>query len=220
MTPEELVAAQRQAFDRVARIVGALAAPARLQILQFLSNGPRNVQSLADVTKMSVANTSQHLQKMARDGLVSVERRGVTRLYRLRTPTLVAVYEELQGLASELDQEVGTIEQSLADSTVAPKYSLDEICRQVADGQVVVLDVRPTTETTATPIPGAQAIPEPLLQRRLSKLPRHKAIYVACRGRYCITATHAVRYLRGRGFDAYRLPYSPFRLTRILNGRI
>jgi DNA-binding transcriptional ArsR family regulator len=47
---------------------------------------PRSVDQLARTSAMSVANASQHLQKLKRAGLVVGEREGATIRYRLADP--------------------------------------------------------------------------------------------------------------------------------------
>src|SRR5436190_8318706 len=101
-------------FERIARMVGTMSSPARLTLIQFLVNGPQRVDTLAQMAGLSVANASQHLQKMAREGLVEAKREGVTRLYALRIPELVPVWEALQQLAHVLDPWMDQAEASLA----------------------------------------------------------------------------------------------------------
>ena len=63
--------ARREAvFERLSRLVSALAAPVRLKLVQLLGQSPRDVETLARTTGESVANVSQHLRRMAREGVV------------------------------------------------------------------------------------------------------------------------------------------------------
>jgi hypothetical protein len=48
--------------EQFARIGKALASGRRLELLELLAQRERNVEDLARLTAMSVANTSQHLQ--------------------------------------------------------------------------------------------------------------------------------------------------------------
>ena len=51
-------------FTQFAVVAQALAHANRLELLEFLAQGERNVDALAALTGMSVANTSQHLQRL------------------------------------------------------------------------------------------------------------------------------------------------------------
>jgi rhodanese-related sulfurtransferase len=81
----------------------------------------------------------------------------------------------------------------------------DALIRRVRRGEVTVLDVRPLEEFRAGHIPGAVSIPVAELKRRLSELPKRRAIVAYCRGPYCVFAVDAVKLLRARGFEAFRM---------------
>lgn len=77
--------------------------------------------------------------------------------------------------------------------------------KQVIDGAVTVLDVRPVEEYCAGHIPGALSVPLSRLKELLYKLPRDQEIVAYCRGPYCVLAVEAVEILRKQGFKAIRL---------------
>ena len=56
-------------FGQFARIAKALANGYRLELLEYLAQGERSVDSLAKVSGLSVANTSQHLQQLRQLGI-------------------------------------------------------------------------------------------------------------------------------------------------------
>jgi DNA-binding transcriptional ArsR family regulator len=66
-----------------AELLGALAAPERLQIVRVLRDGPKNVSEVAEALQMSVVNTSHHLSVLRHAGLVHNERKGRCILYSL-----------------------------------------------------------------------------------------------------------------------------------------
>lgn len=216
MNKSELTTLQKRVFERLARMLGALSSPARLVFLQILAQSPQTVEVLAAMSGLTVANTSQHLQKMAREGLVEVERQGINRIYRLRVPSLVPVWEEFQDLARVMDPWLREAESQLSDGTQRSGTTLPEIKKELRAGKALLLDVRTEREALATPIPGALNIPEDRLKSHAKRLPLKKLIYVTCRGRYCPGATQAVNYLRSRGFKVFRVPESPFRLRQAL----
>lgn len=92
---------QSQAFSRLAHLIGWLSTPARLKIIEVLAEGPREVQGIAKKSRLSIANTSQHLQLMADDHFVEVERSGLLRIYRL-SPQITKILKRFLDLSSEL----------------------------------------------------------------------------------------------------------------------
>ena len=57
-------------FTQLARIGTALSSPVRLEFLELLSQAERRVDDLSTLTGTSVANASQHLQKLRQAGLI------------------------------------------------------------------------------------------------------------------------------------------------------
>ena len=55
---------KRLLFEQLAVIARALGSAARLELLDFLAQGERNVEDLAKTAGLSVANTSKHLQQL------------------------------------------------------------------------------------------------------------------------------------------------------------
>src|ERR687891_893173 len=67
-------------FDALASVAQALGSGRRAEIVDVLAQGERSVDEIAHEIDQSVANTSQHLQVLARSGLVRSRREG-TRIY-------------------------------------------------------------------------------------------------------------------------------------------
>jgi DNA-binding transcriptional ArsR family regulator len=68
---------------RCAELLGALAAPERLQIVRLLQDGPKNVSELAQLMKSSFVNVSHHLSVLRHAGLVRNKKQGRFVLYSL-----------------------------------------------------------------------------------------------------------------------------------------
>ena len=68
---------KRDLFEQFARIGKALSSGKRLEMLEFLAQGERSVEQLAQMTGLSVANTSQHLQQLRQVGLVTARKEGL-----------------------------------------------------------------------------------------------------------------------------------------------
>ena len=70
--------------QKCARLLGALAAPERLKIVRFLSDGPRNVTQIADMLKVAPVNVSHHLNVLKQAGLIRGKKQGRFVHYGLR----------------------------------------------------------------------------------------------------------------------------------------
>jgi DNA-binding transcriptional ArsR family regulator len=64
-------------YEQFSRIGKALSSPKRLELLDLLCQGSKNVETLARETGLSVANTSQHLQTLRAARLVAAEKEGL-----------------------------------------------------------------------------------------------------------------------------------------------
>jgi DNA-binding transcriptional ArsR family regulator len=73
---------------RCAELLGALAAPDRLRIVQLLRAGPRNVGEIAADLKVSIVNVSHHLGVLRHANLVHHEKSGRYMFYSL-TPSVL-----------------------------------------------------------------------------------------------------------------------------------
>jgi rhodanese-related sulfurtransferase/DNA-binding transcriptional ArsR family regulator len=189
-----------------ARIAKALASPRRLELLDALAQCPRTVESLANQTGMSVANTSQHLQILRAVALVEAEKDGLFVSYRVAGSEVPAFLVALRRLSTSLLGDVDRIVQQF----VASRHPLEPLDREtlltrVEQGEVILLDVRPFEEYSAGHIPGARSLPMAELERRLTELPTDRPIVAYCRGPYCLLAPEVVDMLRAKGFNALRL---------------
>jgi rhodanese-related sulfurtransferase len=193
-------------YEQFARIGRALANPHRLELLDLLAQGERTVEELARETSMSVANASQHLQTLRAAHLVSVRREGTYAFYQLSDHSVFDLWRALrtvgEGHLAEIDQLVNTYLHNRAELQPMP---LAELYRQLEEGDVVVVDVRPVAEYHAGHIPQARSIPIDELDARLHELPQAHTIVAYCRGPYCVFADEALELLRDHGFHAYRL---------------
>ena len=193
-------------YGEFAAIGRALANPHRLELLDLLGQGQRSVEALAQEAHLSLANASAHLQVLRRARLVEAEKRGLNVVYRLANPGVYALWRTLRDLgASQLAEVDRLVETYLTDRDSLAAISKEDLVRQLAEGAIVVLDVRPVVEYDQGHIVGARSLPIDELERRLTELPRDREIVAYCRGPYCVFADDAVRLLRRRGRLARRL---------------
>jgi rhodanese-related sulfurtransferase len=199
---------KREVFDEFARIGQALASGARIELLDLLFQAERTVEQLAAETGMSVANVSQHLQVLRRARMVEVRRAGLFARYRLATDDVYRIWESIRGFGEQRVLEVRqALQEFLQDRAGLEAVTAAELQRRLADGTVIVVDVRPAEEFHAGHIPGAISVPVRELAQRLADLPPDREIVAYCRGPYCVQSDTAVALLGRHGFTASRLEF-------------
>lgn len=198
-------AAKAALYDQFALVGKALSNGRRAELVDVLGQGERSVEALAEQIGQSVANTSQHLQVLARSGLVRSRRDGNRVIYRLAGEQVEALWETLRTVAAD---NVAGVHRSardyLGDRSELEQVSRDELARRLGEG-VVVWDVRPVAEFEAGHVPGAVSVPPDEVQRRLDEVPDGIEVVAYCRGRFCVFADEAVRALTARDRRAVRL---------------
>jgi rhodanese-related sulfurtransferase/DNA-binding MarR family transcriptional regulator len=193
-------------FDALASVAQALGSGRRAEIVDLLAQGDRSVEEIAHEIDQSVANTSQHLQVLARSGLVRSRREGTRIFYRVASDRVVELWAAVRDVAARHVAEVGVLaDEYLGERDGVEQLSAEELARRLARDQVVLLDVRPAPEYRAGHIAGARSAPLAQLPSLLPELPRRREIVAYCRGPYCVYADDAVRLLRARGLKARRL---------------
>ncbi|MBK8129756.1 MAG: metalloregulator ArsR/SmtB family transcription factor [bacterium] len=186
-----------------ARIGKALASHKRLEILELLHQCPKSVDTLADNTGMSPANTSQHLQILRGAGLVQSSRDGTYIIYRLTSELVYDLLRMLRQVAETHLAEVDRALQKLHENPQAlEKVDRDQLADMVRAGKVILLDVRPADEYAAAHLPREISIPLDQLELHLDRLPRDQQIVAYCRTPYCLISNMAVSLLRRKGFTA------------------
>ena len=193
-------------FDALASVAQALGNGRRAEIVDVLAQGERPVDELAREISQSVANTSQHLQVLARAGLVRSRREGTRVYYRLASDRVADLWVAVREVAVRQVAEVSVLaDEYLGQRDGVEQVSAAELELRLARGDVVVLDVRPEAEYRAGHIAGARSAPLSSLDSIVDQLPRRREVVAYCRGPYCVYADDAVRLLRERGFKARRL---------------
>jgi len=190
-------------FTAQAEVAKALAHPHRLALLQQIVLGECPVDKLAELTGLSVANASQHLQQLKRAGCVLTRRKGKRVLYRLSSVEMVNVLITLNNYA---ERQQAQIQHALRQSRQYPEkmewVSIRDLLDRVNNGTTILLDVRPDDEFTQGHLPGALNIPIEQLEERISELSRDTDIIAYCQGQYCVLTMEAVTILRTAGRQA------------------
>jgi rhodanese-related sulfurtransferase/DNA-binding transcriptional ArsR family regulator len=198
--------AKRDIFTNLARIGTALSSPTRIEFLELLAQAERNVEQLATLTGATVANTSQHLQKLRQAGLIVGRKEGLYVFYRLAGDEVVGLLSAIGRVGEAYVAEVERIVRLyLAQKDDLEPVPAKELLARVRKGLVTVLDVRPPEEYAAGHLPGAINIPIHELEKRLRELPKRQEVVAYCRGPYCLMSYDAVSLLRKKGIKARRL---------------
>ncbi len=193
-------------YAEFARVARALGHRHRLELLEQVAQGERNVETLAARVGLSIANASQHLQQLRRAGLVTSRRQGKFVLYRLADETALGLLSTLRQVAERNIAEVDRIVRNYFDDLDSMEpVSRETLHERLRDGTVTVVDVRPADEFALGHLPEALNIPLGELETRLAELDPAQEIVAYCRGAYCVFSFEAVAALRARGYRARRL---------------
>jgi len=192
-------------YAEIGRLGKALASPARLEILDLLSQGPKTVEAVAEGTGLAFANASQHLKVLRLARMIDAEKHGTYVEYRLASPDVSDFLLAFRKLAEARLTEIERLARDFqVNPTAMERLEPRSLLKRVKDGDVVLLDVRPAEEYQAGHLPGAISIPVAELRKRLKELPADREIVAYCRGPYCLMAVEAVTTLRKKGFVASR----------------
>jgi len=82
-------------YDGLAKLMKALANPARLEIIEMLSQGEKSVEGVVEATNLTVANASQHLQVLKNNNIVKSRKEGHYVYYSLVNSEFLALYQHI-----------------------------------------------------------------------------------------------------------------------------
>jgi rhodanese-related sulfurtransferase/DNA-binding transcriptional ArsR family regulator len=192
-------------YDQLARAGKALASGKRLELIDLLAQGERDVASLAATAELGLTTASAHLQILRQANLVTTRRDGTRVLYRLAGRDVADLYARLREVARSHLPDVEAARTAYLGDDGGDPVTRDQLRALAEKGGVTVLDVRPREEYDSGHIPGAISIPLDELADRLHELPDDAQIVAYCRGAYCVLAHDAVRLLTDHGRVAARL---------------
>lgn len=197
---------QKHLLEQCSAVGKALSSSSRLQIIDILCLKECTVEQLAKSTSLSVANTSQHLQVLRQAGFVASRREGNFIVYRIAHRDIESLWHKVQDVA---ERQLAEIEKT-ASAFLTKRDDLelldqDEVLRRASTGEILLLDVRPEEEYRQSHLRSATSIPLSELEKRFRELPRDKTIVAYCRDSYCVLSQEAVKFLREKGWEAYRL---------------
>lgn len=193
-------------YDGLAKLMKALANPARLEIIEMLSQGEKSVEGIVQATSLTFANASQHLQVLKNNNIVKSRKEGHYVYYSLVNDEFLVLYQHITKYAvSEIAELEKTLTRQRHDNHASNSVSLDELETMIHDKNVLLMDVRPSTEYDFDHITGAVSVPMKVLLCCLKDFSKEQEIIAYCRGPFCVLADEAVRVLSEKGFKVRRL---------------
>lgn len=193
-------------YGQVALIAKAAGSSKRLELIELLCQGPKTVNLLAEESEISVKLTSAHLKELKAARLVETERQGQSIIYRLANENVAKFWVSIRLLAEDRLVELQGIIRRIDENAHEWKAaSREELLQKAREGDLVIIDVRPSSEYEAGHLPYARSLPHDQLKTRLKELPKDKTVVAYCRGPFCFWASEAVAYLRSAGFEAWKI---------------
>lgn len=184
--------------EKLALVASVLSSPQRLEILEYIAQVERGVDELSQMCKLSIANTSRHLQILKQIDFVIVTKKGTKRLYRISSDDIVILLEQLRKTTENHIIKPQNVNQL---TIISQKKLLNNLNNK----EFTILDVRPSEEFDASHIFNAINIPIEDIVQKLNTLEKKNTIITYCRGVYCLFAENAVKILSNNGFQAKRL---------------
>lgn len=89
-----------------ARIIKSLAHPARLLIVQTLTEGERCVCELTSLIGSDISTVSKHLSLLKNAGIIQDEKRGNQVFYKLKTPCVLNFLKCVESVLEESRKEL------------------------------------------------------------------------------------------------------------------
>ncbi|MBF0300472.1 MAG: helix-turn-helix domain-containing protein [Oligoflexia bacterium] len=203
-------------LEIVAILASSIGQKSRLKILQLLSQAPRSVEVLAELSGEAIANTSQHLRRLYKNGLVSVRKDKLSRIYSLKDKQIAFFIENLFDLAEHISNDYLHSSNQITEEEIKNQKDIPIILEEIRNKKAILLDVRDAYESKYSSVEGALTIPLEQLLSRAQTFSKNKIYYLFCRGRICQAATEGVNILRELGLKAFRLQESPLTLKHLI----
>ena len=207
-------------YDGLAKLLKALSNPFRLEIIEMLSQGEKSVEGIVQITNLTFANASQHLQVLKNNNIVKSRKEKQYVYYSLVNDDFLSVYQHIIRYGS---QEIAELEKIMnrqrEDNNAQNAVSLGELEQMIGAENVLLLDVRPSIEYEFGHITGAVSIPMNELMINLKSIAKEKEIIAYCRGPFCVLADEAVKLLKEQGYHVRRLDegYPEWKIKQLEN---
>ncbi|MBL4659006.1 MAG: ArsR family transcriptional regulator [Alcanivoracaceae bacterium] len=199
-------AIKKQLFEQLALIAHSLGSPQRMEMLDYLAQAERSVDELSQLTELTIANTSRHLQILKQHGLVNMRKQGKNRLYKLAGDDVVKLISSLRNTAENHLAEVTCLKSSfIANEIKNQTISSQQLLDKIDSRDLLLFDVRPSKEYQQGHIKGAINIQPEEIETKTENLAKEKIVVAYCRGAYCIYSYQMLESLKAKGIEALRL---------------
>jgi rhodanese-related sulfurtransferase/predicted transcriptional regulator len=193
-------------YDGLSKLLKALSNPARLEIIEMLSQGEKSVEGIVQTTNLSIANASQHLQVLKNNNIVKSRKEGHYVFYSLISDDFLSVYQHVVKYAvKEIAELEKILNRQREDNKALNAVSIEALESMIRNENVLLLDVRPSVEFEFGHITGALSVPMNELMEQLKNIKKDKDIIAYCRGPFCVLADEAVKILSEQGYNVRRL---------------
>lgn len=188
---------KHQLYHQVSIVGRALGHETRLELIEILAQSPRTVEVLASLISTDLKSVSNHLQILARAGLVTAAREGRCQRYALSGAWVADLAVTLRAAAEKALESLAELDRQIrADADV---ISMEEAAARVEAGRMMLVDVRPASEYAAGHIPGALHAEGHEIEALALRLPEGTELGAYCRGPYCFLARDAAQALAKKG---------------------
>jgi len=191
-------------FEQFAELARVLGQGNRLELLEHAAQGERSVERLAQLTGLSLANASQHLQVLRRAGFVRSRRDGKRVLYRLGDGPVVELLGALRRYAEHSRAEV----RGIVSAYFTKLDSLEPVFARSAAGAIRrrqrgAAGRAPRGRVSRWAICRARStFPSPTSNDASPSCPRTRRSSPTAAGPYCVLSFEAVAALRAKGYDS------------------
>lgn len=196
---------KKQLFEQLSHIAHSLSSPQRIELLDYIAQAERSVDELSQLSGLTVANTSRHLQVLKQTGLVVMRKQGKQRLYQITGDDVITLLSNLRTTAESHLAEVDRLKSQFETDPSTSAWTSQQLLEESQQADIVLLDVRPAKEFASGHIIGAINIPPQEIKQRLNDIPRDKTVVAYCRGPYCQYSYEMERVLQKEGVDIHRL---------------
>ena len=193
---------KEKVYGEISNISKAISNAHRMEIIDFLSNGSKCVEDIANQAGITIANTSQHLQILKKERLVKTNKKGVKVFYELADDSVYKAWMSLRNMALSVSPFVKLAKDEFMQENNYPEpIDYDELDHE----KTFLIDVRPLDEYESQHHPDATSFPIEELEDRVSEIPKDKMVIAYCRGMFCTYADQAVKLLQSKGYNARKI---------------
>ncbi len=121
----------QEPFEPVMDVLRALAEPTRLRLVWALAGREHSVGELAELVGAHVAAVSQHLAKLREAGMVAARRDGTRIFYRVATPYLADLLDQLVVVGGHVSGDLDLPRPSTPSPSAVVRRAATSRARQV-----------------------------------------------------------------------------------------